>query len=286
MDDAELGPFLRNRREAVSPTDVGLPAGVRRRTPGLRRNELATLAGISVDYLVRLKQGRDRRPSAQVLAALADALRLGEDDRDYLRRFSVISNGRELCPSIPALATTVRPNVQRTLDRLEPSPAFVLNRLADIVAWNQAFERLAGPLGVLDGSPPNLARYTFIDARSRAVFPEWGAVADEQVANLQASTWSEDPAIGDLLTDLTGIGREFTDRWEARPAARSGSGSRRFVHPDVGELRIAFETMHLSDADDQRLVVYLPADEATSAALDHLAGRYPGALRTLAQTGT
>jgi len=284
VDIAELGPLLRNRREAVSPTDVGLPIGARRRTPGLRRAELATLAGISVDYLVRLEQGRDRRPSAQVLAAIADALRLGEDDRDFLRRFTAVTNGRELCPSIPAPAMTVRSNVQRMLDRLEPSPAFVINRLSDLLAWNAAYDRLAGPLGILDGDPPNLARFTFTDPRAHTVYPDWGLIADEQVANLRTSTWSEDPAIGSLFEDLAKAGLEFTDRWDARQLVRKGSGSKRLTHPDVGDLRVAFETMQLSDADDQRIVVYLPADDATAAALDHLAGRYPGALRSVAQT--
>ena len=286
VDIAELGPFLRSRREAVSPTDVGLPIGARRRTPGLRRAELATLAGISVDYLVRLEQGRDRRPSAQVLAAIADALHLGEDDRGFLRQFSAVTSGRELCPTIPPPAATVRPNVQRMLDRFEPSPAFVLNRLTDVLAWNSAYERLAGPLGILDGGSPNLARFTFTDPRAHSVYPDWGLIADEQVANLRTSTWSEDPAIGTLFDELTESGSEFTDRWDARQVNRKGSGSKRLVHPDVGDLRVAFETMQLSDADDQRLVVYLPADDATAAALDHLAGRYPGALRSVAQTAS
>lgn len=150
-----------------------------------------------------------------MLAALAEAVRLGEDDRDYLRRFSVVTTGRELCPVIAALATTVHPNVQRTLDRLEPSPAFVLNRVADVVAWNGAYERLARPLGILDDDRPNLACFTFADSRS--LYPDWNLIADEQVANLRASTWIDDPAIASLFADLTETGREFTNRWEARP---------------------------------------------------------------------
>lgn len=119
--EGELGSFLRSRREAVSPAEVGLPEGPRRRTPGLRRAELATLAGVSVDYLIRLEQGRDTHPSTQVLAALAEALRLSDDDREYLWSLAVISNGgTELCcPQAKATARTVRPTVQAILDQLD-----------------------------------------------------------------------------------------------------------------------------------------------------------------------
>ena len=186
MIDGDLGRFLRHRRESVTPAEVGLPTGTRRRTPGLRRAELATLAGISVDYLIRIEQGRDTHPSAQVLAALADALHLGETDRDHLRMLAAISNGRELCPSGRPLARHVRPSVTVMLDALEPSAAFVVNRLGDVLAWNPAFERIGGPVGVIDGDEPNLARFTFADPRARSAFPDWGMVADEQAANLRA----------------------------------------------------------------------------------------------------
>src|SRR5262245_56353036 len=139
--DGELGRFLRSRREAVSPTDVGLPNGPRRRTPGLRRAEVATLAGISVDYLVRLEQGRDHHPSAQVLAALAGALQLDEEDLAQLRQFAAVSGGRELCPRSRPLAQAVRPTVKAMLEAWEPSPAFVVNRLTDVLAWTRGFDR-------------------------------------------------------------------------------------------------------------------------------------------------
>jgi transcriptional regulator with XRE-family HTH domain len=285
VDIAELGPFLRSRREAVSPADVGLPAGARRRTPGLRRAELATLAGISVDYLVRLEQGRDRRPSAQVLAALADAMRLGESDRDFLRHFSVIATGRELCPNVPVPTTTVRPTIERMLVRLEPSPAVVLNRLSDALAWNTSFDRLARPVGMLDGTRPNVARFAFGDPRARITFPDWHAVADDYLAALKAETWTEDPYAEPLLSDLHATGAEFTERWNATHAPRIATGTHRVVHPEVGDLRITFETMRLAD-EGQRMVVYLPADDVTSDAFDQLAGRFPGALRPVAQSAS
>jgi transcriptional regulator with XRE-family HTH domain len=171
MIEGELGAFLRSRREAVTPAEVGLPGGARRRTPGLRRAELATLAGVSVDYLIRIEQGRDTHPSPQVLAALADALRLGEDDRNHLRQLSIISSGSELCPHARAAARAVRPTVHAVLEQLEPAPALVVNHLTDVLAWTAGYERLARPLGILDGDEPNLLWFTFTDERARAAYP-------------------------------------------------------------------------------------------------------------------
>lgn len=281
-DATELGGYLRSRREAVSPADVGLPVGSRRRTPGLRRAELATLAGISVDYLIRLEQGRDRHPSAQVLAALADALRLGEDERDLLRRFSIHSQGAELCPRAVPPARTVRPTVQALLDRLEPSPAFVVNRLTDVLAWTAGYDALVRAMGVLDRTPPNLLHFTFGDPRARAAYPDWAAVADEQVGNLRASCRADDAEAEAVAAELTEAAPdEFPRRWTDRPVASGRSGTRRLVHPEVGELRVDVETMQLPDPEDQHLVVYLPADEATAGAFDRLTGRRPGALRAV-----
>ena len=129
--------YLRIRREAVNPAEVGFPAGTRRRTPGLCRADLATLAGISVDYLVRLEQGRDRHPSPQVLAALAGALRFSSDERLHLRLLAKATSGdgQLLCPAAAdPLARSVRPTVQALLDRLEPTPAFLANRLSEVLA--------------------------------------------------------------------------------------------------------------------------------------------------------
>ena len=282
VDDKELGRFIRSRREALAPADVGLSVGLRRRTPGLRRAEVATLAGISVDYLIRLEQGRDRRPSAQVLAALADALRLSEDDRDHLRTMATITHTSELCPSDAGPARAVRPTVQLMLDRLEPTPAFVLNRMGDLLAWTTGYDALVRPLGVLDRTPSNLLLFTFCDPRARTAYPEWDAVADEQAGNLRVGCRPGDAEADDLIACLMdGGGSAFNERWTSRPVSHKRSGTTRLVHPEVGELRLAFETMQLPDPDDQRLVVYLPTDDHTAAAFDRLAGRRPGALRAV-----
>jgi transcriptional regulator with XRE-family HTH domain len=279
----ELGAFLRSRREAVDPADLGLPVGSRRRTPGLRRAEVATLAGVSVDYLIRLEQGRDSRPSTQVLAALADVLRLSDADRDHLQQLAVVSQGTELmCPGPkPAAARVVRPTVHALLELLEPAPAYVVNRLEDLLAWNGGYESLARPLGILDDPDPNLLTYTFADERSRTAYPDWDDVADEQVAALHRLRFG-DPATDALATRLAeAAGAQFTDRWERRPLQGRPTGVRGVSHPDVGLLRLAFETLELPDQEHQRLVVHLPADAATSAGLDRLAGRRPGGLRSV-----
>ena len=273
--------FLRSRREALSPADVGLPVGPRRRTSGLRRAEVATLAGVSVDYLIRLEQGRDTHPSAQVLAALAEALRLSEEDLDHLRNLAAIINGTELCPQARAAATTVRPTVRAMLARLEPAPAFVVNHLGDLLAWTDGYDQLARPLGILDGEHPNLLWFTFTDERARSAHPDWDAIADELVASLHELRFG-DPATDALAARLSqAAGATFTHRWERLPVGGRRTGVTRLVHPHVGAFRLAFETLELADLDRQRLVVYLPADDASSAGLDRLAGRHPGGLRSV-----
>lgn len=280
MSDNQLGAFLRSRREAVTPGDVGLPAGPRRRTPGLRRAELATLSGVSVDYLTRLEQGRDRRPSPQILAALADALRLSPDERVQLRNLAKAASGADLlCPGAVPPERQVRPTMRALLDRLDSTPAVLLNRLGDVLAHTSSYERLAGPIGLLDGEPPNQARFVFADGRARAAYPDWDRVADERVAALRAASSPNDPYFAHLVDELTVLaGAPFTRRLQSPPAAPRRTGVERLVHPDVGELRLAYEVL---DSEGQRLVVHLPADDATSAALDHLDNRRPGALRAV-----
>jgi transcriptional regulator with XRE-family HTH domain len=282
VSDNELGAFLRARREAVAPAEVGLPAGARRRTPGLRRAELATLAGISVEYLTRLEQGRDRHPSAQVVAAIADALRLPGDDRMQLHYLAKASAGI-VCPAAEPPAASVRPTVQALLGQLEPAAAVVVNRLGDVLAFTNGYQRLAGPVGLLDAPAPNLIRFTFADARARLAYPDWDRVADEHVARLKAEFRRNDPHIAELANELAVLaGAPFTDRLNAPPVPPKRAGVERLAHPEAGQLRLAYEILELPDPDEQRLIVHLPADDPTSAALDQLAARQPGTLRVVA----
>ncbi|MFC4499949.1 MULTISPECIES: helix-turn-helix domain-containing protein [Streptomyces] len=282
MNDNELGTFLRTRREAVTPAEVGLPTGSRRRTPGLRRAELATLAGISIEYLTRLEQGRDRNPSVKVLAAIGDALHLPAADRLLMHRLAKEHGAdKALCQLVTAPPVrTVRPTLRALLDRLEPAPAVLLTWMGDIVACTQGYERYARPLGLLDGDPPNMVRYLFTDARARAVYPGWDRLADEQVAHLRNETSLRDPRVAALAEELTAAGAPFRDRLAAVPVTPARSGTDLVDHPEAGRLRLSYETLALPD-EGQRLVVHIPADEATATALDRLNGRRPGALRAV-----
>ncbi|MDG4824889.1 helix-turn-helix transcriptional regulator [Asanoa sp. WMMD1127] len=210
----ELGPFLRSRREAITPGEVGLPAGRRRRTPGLRRSELATLSGVSVEYLARIEQGTDRRPSLQVLDALADALRLDTDDRALLRLAAKTTAGVR-CPRAADPATTVRAPVRQVVDSLDPTPAVLLNRLGDVLAWNPAYAKLM--TGLFDDDRPNLVRYLFTDPRAHHAFADWPAVATDQVAALKAAARTDDPHAEALAAELADR-PAFTARWSAPPS--------------------------------------------------------------------
>jgi transcriptional regulator with XRE-family HTH domain len=282
VSDNELGMFLRIRRETVTPAEVGLPAGPRRRTSGLRRAEVAMLAGVSVEYVTRLEQGRDRRPSAQVLGALADALRLTASERIHVYRLTKAADTGFTCMGDATPARIVRPTVQALLDRLEPAPAVLLNRLSEVIACTAGYERLAGPTGLLDGTPPNLARFVFTDNRAHTVYPDWDRIADEQVAALKQGPFRADRYMATLADELTvTAGDTFTRRVNTVPGLPKSSGIMRLAHPEAGELRLAYETLELPADDDQRLVVHLPADGATSAALDRLNRRRPHALRVV-----
>jgi transcriptional regulator with XRE-family HTH domain len=265
-----LAEFLRARREGLTPGEVGLPDSGRRRTPGLRREEVAALAGVSIDYLVRLEQGRDTHPSPSVLLALADALRLGDEERAHLVKLSAIGSSPELCPSFEPLATEVEPRVQLLLDRMGATPAFAKSPMFDILAVNATFEALARPLGILDGpaAPGNLVRFTFTHPAARRVFPDWELLADGEVAALRAAEprLSLDARFGELLAELEAV-PAFAERWSAHHVARKAPHTKRVVHPAVGELRVDLEVLEVAGTDGLQVIVWLPADEATDAAI-------------------
>ena len=265
-----VAEFLRARREQLQPGDVGLPDSGRRRTPGLRREEVATLAGVSVDYLIRLEQGRDTRPSPSVIAALADALRLDDEQRRQFSTLAMMNHAAELCPRARPLTQHVAPTVTALLQRLGPTPAFVVGPASDVLAWNDAWDQLVRPLGMLDGAIPNLARHVFLHPDAQAVYPDWAAAADEQVSRLRAAAarWGDDERFAALLDELR-TAPDFVQRWSTFAATEKRRGPRRIVHPDVGELRFNYEVLLLpDDVDEQRLITWLPADDATAHTLD------------------
>ena len=282
MSDNELGDFLRTCRESVTPEEVGLPAGPRRRTPGLRRSELATLAGISVEYLTRLEQGRDRNPSGQVLGAIANALRIPYEQRVELRRLSKKASGMTYCLGAVPPARTVRPTVRALVNGFEPNAAIVINRVGEVLAHTSGYARLAEPVGLLEGDPPSLVRYVFTDPRARTTYPDWDRVADAQIDALRCAAAKDDPHVAAIADDLSVIaGPEFAERLNRPSRTPPRTGVLRFRHPDAGELRLAFETLDLPEADGQQIIVYLPADPATETALENLARPAPGPLRVV-----
>jgi transcriptional regulator with XRE-family HTH domain len=266
-DSTDLGVFLRARREALRPADVGLVDNGRRRTPGLRREEVAALAGVSIDYLTRIEQGRDVNPSASVLAALAAALRLGNEERTHMAKLAAIGHSRELCPTATPLADDVAPGVRHLLDALGATPAFVAGPISDVVAWNDAWQRVVTPLGMLDDAPSNLARYVFLHSRARDVYTDWSAAADEQVARLRAAEprWGAEPAFVALLDDLRGVD-EFASRWSTHPVAEKRRGTKHLEHPEVGDVHLAYEVLLLPD-DDQQLVTWRAVDDVSAERL-------------------
>jgi len=183
------------------------------------------------------------------------------------------------CRGDAAPSRTVRPTVRAMLELLEPAASVLMNRLNDLLAWTTGFEQLMRPAGLLRGTPPNLARYVFTDPRARAAYPDWDRAADEQVAALKYGPFRADPHVAALADELSvTAGDEFASRLETVPGAPAASGLTRLAHPAAGELRLAFETLDLPADDDLRLVVYLPADAATSAALDRLVRSGPRSL--------
>ena len=272
MASTPLGDFVRARRDATAPESVGLPAGPRRRVPGLRRSELAGLAGISVEYLIRIEQGSDRNPSASVLEALAGALALDATERDRLRHLAAIGGD---CagparpgsrPERPRRPAALRRTVLGLLEQLEPSPAIVTDRLGEVLARTQGFELMAGPSGLLDTERPNVTRYVFTDPRAREVLPDWERIADERAADLWLVRSGEQAVA--FVEELTPrAGAAFTDRLHRHPPPLGGPI--RWRHP-AGDLLLDRELLELPAADAQQLTVFLAADTATATTLKSL----------------
>ena len=220
---------------------------------------------------MRLEQGRDEHPSAEVLVALADAMRMNDDERRHLFVLGTISNGAAMCPSPTPLVHDVAETVVALLERLQPTPAFVLGPAADVLAWNDAWAAVVRPLGLLDEPVPNLARYVFGDPRAHDAFPAWRTVADEQAGRLRRifSRWEHDAGLAALIAELS-TDAEFAVRWAAHPIDDKRRATTHLAHPTAGELRLAVEVLGLVDDTEQVLVTWLPADAATADRLDAL----------------
>ncbi|MFC1439544.1 helix-turn-helix transcriptional regulator [Streptacidiphilus sp. N1-10] len=278
MSSTPLGDFIRTKRDSIQPESLGLPERGRRRSPGLRRLDLAARAGVSVEYLTRIEQGRDRNPSAAVLHAIADALSLDASERNHLRYLAKITAGE--CPSHTRPAPPrrdVRPSVLETLRLLEPGIAIVTNRLGDVLARTSGFEAVTGGTGLLDGDVPNVTRYVFTDPRARALFADWDDIADQQAFDLWLGPSVESSAW--FTAELASVaGPDFARRLNRHVVPQRGV--LRLNHPAGPALQLHRETLDLP-TDEQQLIVFLPADEQTARAVEQLRHRPLGRLRSI-----
>ncbi|WP_067465458.1 helix-turn-helix transcriptional regulator [Nocardia amamiensis] len=256
MDRAELADFLRRRREQLTPADVGLPPGVRRRTPGLRRDEVALLAGMSTDYYTRLEQSRGPRPSTQVLAALARALRFTSDERDYLYHLcDHTPSGRE-----PA-GKHVGPGLMHLLAKLDDTAATVVTDLGEVLVQNRMHTLLVGDHAERRGWDRFYAYRWFTDIPSRAIFPveDWDRLGRQHVADLRATAARRagDADVAEFIAKLRSVSAEFDRLWNEHEVAVRLSDTKRILHPQVGLIDTVCETLLTPNAA-QRLLVYLP----------------------------
>jgi transcriptional regulator with XRE-family HTH domain len=249
-DAAELGAFLKARRAALDPADLGLPPGItQRRVKGLRREELAQLSGISVDYYTRLEQGRAKNVSDAVLDALARALRLTDGEESYLRNLAAPKRREKHAPQ------RVRPELQLLLDAIQ-APAFVFGRYLDVLAWNALGGAVSFDFGRIEER--NIAKLFFLDERAKELHPEWDAVSREVVANLRAESGRHpgDPRLAQLIGELSLGSAEFRKLWAEHTVREKAQGWKVMLNPVVGELRLRYETLRLPDDPDQGLVIY------------------------------
>ncbi|PRY30965.1 helix-turn-helix transcriptional regulator [Umezawaea tangerina] len=258
MQREQLADFLRRRREAIRPAEVGIAAGPRRRTAGLRREEVATLAGMSVDYVVRLEQGRSSQPSTQLLGALARALRLSDDERAHLFHLA----GHRPPPS-EGVAQLARAGLLRMLDLLGDNPAMVVSDLGEVLAQNRASTLLAGDHTAFSGYQRYVAYRWFADPDSRSIGPpeERERHTRHIVADLRAVVGRRpgDPVVADLVERLAAASAEFREYWAEHQVAVRRADRKTFLHPRVGRLVMDCETLVTPD-QGQQLVVLTPAD--------------------------
>ncbi|WP_328370194.1 helix-turn-helix transcriptional regulator [Streptomyces sp. NBC_00457] len=283
----ELGRFLRAHRARVTPEDVGLAAGSGvRRTPGLRREELATLAGISIDYYSRLERGKETRPSPSVVDALARALQLGEEEHEHLRSLATVAalphsrlrSSEGAPPAAPS--RTVRPGLKLLLENLRPGPAYVVSRSNDILATNPAGLRLLAGIEEWPAKQRNIARYVFLHPAARDLFEDWHHQVRGCVARLRAlaGTDPDAPDLAQLVGELLLKSPDFARLWERYDVKSRAQGRKTFHHPEVGDLTLGYQSLLLEGTPGHRLIAYY-AEPATpehdAMALLDLLGQEP-----------
>jgi transcriptional regulator with XRE-family HTH domain len=265
----ELGDFLRTRRARLAPEDMGLPRGSRRRSPGLRRAEVAQLAGVSVDWYTWLEQGRPISVSTQVLESLVSALRLHAQEREHL----FLLAHQQPPPERAMESEVVSPTLQRFLDHQGLSPAFVLGPRWDVVAWNEAACVVFGDFGQMTTRERNSVWRIFTSPTHRQVLINWEGHARRVLAQFRATCgrYPGDPRLAELIQDLMLRSPEFRAWWPDHEVLGAEEGQKTFNHPQVGYLMFEHLTFQVFDAPDLTVNVYTPLEIAgTPAKLAHL----------------
>jgi len=270
LNRGELATFLRTRRNRLRPADVGLPGAGRRRTPGLRRQEVAQLAGISVDYYIRLEQARGPHPSRQVLTAIARALMLTADEREYLFRLAEQSPPPAAGPS-----REITPGIRNLLDSLPETPAYVVDAKYDVLAWNKLATHFIGDLSGFPEADRNMIRWVFRLPVTALPWTDTEAVrfTRSTVADLRASyaRYPADRGIQELVTELLGVSPRFAQMWAEHEVESRHPIIKQVTHPLAGPLEFECRVLHIPDTG-QRMIVYCAAPgSATQAAFRRLA---------------
>ncbi|MGP3750475.1 helix-turn-helix transcriptional regulator [Streptomyces sp. IBSNAI001] len=250
MTSNDLGDFLRAHRARLRPGDVGLASYGARRVAGLRREEVAVLAGMNSDYYARLEQGRERSPSPQILEAISSALRMDDAAREHMFRLAGAAPEGER----PQPRETVTPALRQLLDGYPNAAAFVLNPATDFLAANALADALFSAFGKRD----NMARMTFLDPAARTFFTQWGRAAEAVVAGLRHAT-GLDPhyrRLHDVVDSLTRASEEFAALWSSHTVHGKTRDGKEVVHPDVGPLDLMYQTFDVRGAPGQQLVIY------------------------------
>ncbi len=271
---SEIRDFLVSRRGRIQPKQAGLPTfGRNRRVPGLRREEVALLAGISVEYYTRLERGNANGVSEDVIVVIARALMLDEAERDHL--FNLVrAAGTTRPPRRPPPQDRVRPMVQRIIDALRDVPAYVRNGRLDILAANTLGRALYSPLYDDPARPVNVARFIFLNPKAADFYLDWNGIANDAVAILRTKA-AQDPydrRLTDLIGELSTRSEDFRARWATHNVKLACTYVKTMHHPIVGDLTLAWESMHLPKDPDQRILVYAAEPASPSeAALNLLA---------------
>jgi transcriptional regulator with XRE-family HTH domain len=259
----ELADFLRRRRAGIRPGDVGLPSGGRRRTPGLRREEVALLAGVGTTWYTWLEQGRDVRASMDVFEAIARALRLTAAERSHL---ILLGRGEEAPASEPP-AERISPTLRRLIENLGPNPAMVLGRRWDYLAWNRAACAVFGDFGNIPRAARNHLWQLFMNPLRREMVGDWDEATRLAAAKFRADSASHlgDPSFEELILALRQASPEFCKAWKRHEVARVGEGRKEIHHPVAGTLVFEHAVFHPVEASEQRLTLYSPVPDTDTA---------------------